>query len=81
MRGIPVRWLKIMIKRLRGEPEPELETRRPRPTAADRALAREDQKLEKVHGETSEIMEAAATLKRLGERNDFAARIRHSLGG
>lgn len=47
---------------------------------ADRALVGEDRKLAKANTETSAILEAAGALKRLGEQNDFAARIKHALG-
>jgi F0F1-type ATP synthase membrane subunit b/b' len=48
---------------------------------AEQALARESQKLAKAHTETSAILEAAGALKDLGTQNDFAARIKHALGG
>lgn len=48
---------------------------------AGRALAREEEKLRRITAETSEILEAAEKLKRLGSRNDFAARIHRALGG
>lgn len=47
---------------------------------AEKALVGEDRKLAKTETETSAILEAAGTLKRLGESNDFAARIKHALG-
>jgi hypothetical protein len=57
----------------------------PAPTAgqreADRAADREGAKLREVRKETRAIIEAAERLKALGESNDFAARIRHALGG
>lgn len=48
---------------------------------ADKALGKAEARLEQVQGETPVIMEAAHRLKRLGERNDFAQRIREALGG
>lgn len=49
--------------------------------AAGRALAREEEKLRKVTAESSEIMEAADKLKRLGAQNDFATKIYRAMGG
>jgi hypothetical protein len=42
---------------------------------------REGEKLREVHKESRAIIETAERLKSLGDQNDFAARIRHALGG
>ena len=48
---------------------------------ADKALDKETQKLRTAEGQTDEILAAAETLKRLGEQNDFAVRLRRAMGG
>lgn len=48
---------------------------------ADRALGAADASLEQAHHGTREVREAARELKRLGDRDDFAARIRQAMGG
>lgn len=50
-------------------------------TAADKALDKETQKLRRAKVQTGGIIEAAETLKRLGQQNDFAAKIHRALGG
>lgn len=56
-----------------------------RPTAeqreAGRALADQEKKLREVTAGNPEILKEAERLKRLGSRNDFAARIREAMGG
>lgn len=74
MKGVPgVLWLK------RKETEPPAESAGQ--TEADRALGRAEERLERVQGETREILATAEKLRRLGQTNDFAARIREALGG
>lgn len=48
---------------------------------ASRALGKAEERLEKVQDRGDEIMLAAETLRRLGDHNDFAARIKEALGG
>lgn len=48
---------------------------------ADKALEKAEQRLEETTGETRAILDAADKLRRLGETNDFAARIREAMGG
>lgn len=48
---------------------------------ADKALEKADASLRRAEGETSEILQTAEHLKRLGRQNDFAARISKALGG
>lgn len=48
---------------------------------ADKALGKAEERLERAEDDTREILVVAARLKRLGEHNDFAARIRQALGG
>jgi len=50
-------------------------------TAADKALVKAEKELAEVNSQTSEILETAADLKRLGERNNFADMIKEALGG
>lgn len=49
--------------------------------SADRALAHEDRKLREADGLSGEIMSAARELRALGVQNDFAGKLRRSLGG
>lgn len=44
-------------------------------------MEEESRKLRKAETETGAIIEAAEKLKALGQANDFAARIKHALGG
>lgn len=70
-------WLRTLISRLRRRPpapSPELRE-------AERALARTEQRLGVIKGETSAILGIADQLVQLGEQNDFAARLRTALGG
>lgn len=48
---------------------------------ADKALGKAEERLERAEGDTHEILVVAERLKRLGEHNDFAARIKEALGG
>jgi hypothetical protein len=48
---------------------------------ADKALDKATQELRTVNAETSEILETVGKLRRLGEQNDFAARLREAMGG
>lgn len=48
---------------------------------ADRALGRAEERLEQVQNDTREILVVARRLRLLGERNDFAQRIKEALGG
>lgn len=48
---------------------------------ASKALGKAEERLEQAEERTREIMSAVGELKRLGDRNDFAARIREALGG
>lgn len=48
---------------------------------ASKALGKAEERLEKVEARGDEIMSAAETLRRLGDHNDFAARIKEALGG
>ena len=58
---------------------------RPEPTAgqdeADQALTEAREGLREIRKGEREILAAAEKLKRLGESNDFAARIKEALGG
>lgn len=49
--------------------------------AADKALANENKKLGAVTRESRTIREEARELKRLGEQNDFAGKLRRAMGG
>ena len=74
MKGVPgVRWL----KRKKGEPHQESAGQ----AAADRALGRAEERLERTRDETREILATAEKLRRLGQTNDFAARLREAMGG
>lgn len=60
--------------------------RRPHPDepgqeAAEQALEHEDRKLGAVHRQTRTIHSEAGALKRLGEENDFAGKLRRAMGG
>lgn len=48
---------------------------------ADQALGKATERLERAEDDTHEILAVAGKLRRLGERNDFAARIQKALGG
>lgn len=72
MKGVLVRWL----RRRTDHPSETAEQRR-----AERAVEEESRKLRKAETETGAIIEAAEKLKALGQANDFAARIKHALGG
>lgn len=48
---------------------------------ADKALGKAEARLERAQDDTHEILDVADVLRRLGERNDFAQRIKQSLGG
>jgi hypothetical protein len=50
-------------------------------SAADRAVKHEQTKLAAAHKETRKIHAEAGTLKRLGEQNDFAGKLRRAMGG
>lgn len=50
-------------------------------TEAECALGRAEERLERVRGETREILATAEKLRRLGQTGDVAARIREALGG
>lgn len=50
-------------------------------TEATKALDKAEAGLEQVHREEHEILAAVEKLKRLGQQNDFAARIRDAMGG
>lgn len=50
-------------------------------TEAAKALGKAEASLERAHEGEREIMATAAKLRRLGQENDFAARIREALGG
>lgn len=50
-------------------------------TEATKALDKAEAGLEEVKKDEREIMATAAKLRRLGQDNDFAARIREALGG
>lgn len=72
-------WLRTLMSRFRGgshpaPPSPEL-------TEAERALERTERRLGMIKGETPAILGVADQLVRLGEQNDFAARLRVALGG
>lgn len=72
-------WLRTLISRFwrprrPAPPSPELRE-------AERVRAWTEDRLGTVRGKTSEILTAASNLERLGEQNDFAARLRSALGG
>ena len=72
-------WLRTLVSRFRrarppAPPSPELRE-------AERALARTERRLGMIKGETPAILGIAANLERLGEQNDFAARLSIALGG
>jgi hypothetical protein len=48
---------------------------------ASKALDKAEESLERAQGAEREIMTSVRKLKRLGEDNDFAARIARALGG
>lgn len=48
---------------------------------ADKALGKAEARLERTHEDTHEILTVADRLRHLGERNDFAQRIKEALGG
>lgn len=48
---------------------------------ADRAVEQERAKLAAAHNETRKIHAEAGALKRLGEQNDFAGKLRRAMGG
>lgn len=48
---------------------------------ASKALDKAEKGLAEVRGEEREILASAETLRRLGQQNDFAARIKNALGG
>lgn len=48
---------------------------------ASKALGKAEERLEQAEKRDHEIMVAAEKLRRLGDQNDFAARIREALGG
>jgi len=48
---------------------------------ADRALGKAEERLERTEDDTREILEVARKLRRLGEQNDFAQKIKEALGG
>lgn len=70
-------WLKRKNKQAPEEPE----TPGAGQSEAIRALDKAEAGLERVQGETREILSAVRELKKLGEKNDFAARIREAMGG
>lgn len=72
-------WLRTLMNRRRRShpptaPSPEL-------AEAERALEYTEHRLGMIKDETPEIMGVADQLVRLGEQNDFAARLRIALGG
>lgn len=69
-------WLRRMRAKRHGSRPPSAGQRE-----AERAVRAEERKLERTATESHAILEAAERLKELGASNDFAARIRHSLGG
>jgi hypothetical protein len=50
-------------------------------SAADKALGKAEARLERAQDDTHEILAVTEHLMRLGERNDFAQRIKEALGG
>lgn len=68
-----MRWLKRKNKPLPAATAGQAE--------AAKALGKAEAGLERAHKDEREIMAAAAKLRRLGQDNDFAARIREALGG
>lgn len=48
---------------------------------ASKALGKAEAGLERVNKEGREILASAEKLRRLGDTNDFAARIREAMGG
>lgn len=48
---------------------------------ADKALDEAEKKLKRTEGSTREILVVTEHLRRLGERNDFAQKIKEALGG
>ena len=73
-----MKWLSGLLRRLRHprRPAPSSELRE-----AERIRQWTEDRLGEVRNETSEIIDVANQLKRLGEQNDFAARLRNALGG
>lgn len=72
-------WLRTLMSRFRrtkpdAAPSPELRE-------AERVLARTERRLGVIKGETPAILGIADQLERLGEQNDFAARLRTAFGG
>lgn len=48
---------------------------------ASKALGKAEERLEQAENRGREILATAEKLRRLGDHNDFAARIREALGG
>lgn len=72
-------WLRTLTSRFRrtrphAAPSPELRE-------AERALARTERRLGMIKGETPAILGIASQLERLGDQNDFAARLHIAFGG
>lgn len=72
-------WLKKLTRLFRrrcrpAPPSPELRE-------AQRVQAWTEDRLGTIKDRTPEILGVASQLKRLGEQNDFAARLRNVLGG
>lgn len=72
-------WLRTLMdrfRRTRPAPPPSPELRE-----AERALAHTERRLGMIKEETPEILGIAAQLERLGDQNDFAARLHIAFGG
>ncbi len=65
-----MRWLK---RRSEGPTDGQRE--------ADKELGKAEARLERVKDDTREILTVADRLRRMGDHNDFAARIREAMGG
>lgn len=69
--------LRTLISKLRRRPA----TPSPELREAERVRAWTEDRLGTIKDETPAILDIARHLERLGEQNDFAARLRSALGG
>jgi hypothetical protein len=74
-----VNWLRKLISELRSRRRPSSPS--PELREAERIRTWTDDRLGTIKSRTPEILGVADQLKRLGEQNDFAARLRSALGG
>lgn len=72
-------WLRTLRNRFRRTRSPAVPS--PELREAEQALARTERRLGMIKGETPAILGIAHQLERLGDQNDFAARLHIALGG